>query len=61
MNYDHEIFPTTQGVSVYISDTGWMVIKQEKGPCDEADQSILISPVHIKMFVKAIQEVARGR
>ena len=60
MNYDHEVFPTTQGVSVYISDSGFLVIEQEQADHQEDDQTILIHPRDIRIFVNAIKEAVKG-
>lgn len=60
MNYDHQVFPTTRGVSVYMSDAGFLVIEQEQEDHQEDDQLILIHPKFIKLFVNAVKEATKG-
>lgn len=60
MNYDGEVFPTVRGVSVYVSDSGFLVIEQEQEDHQEDDQTILIHPQFIKMFIKAIGEAVKN-
>lgn len=59
MNYDHEVFPTIRGVAIYISDAGFLVIEQESEDHQEDDQTILIHPQFIKLFVKAVKEATK--
>lgn len=57
---DYEVFPTVRGVSVYISDSGFLVIEQEKEDHQEYDQVIMIPHHLITMFAKAIREAVKN-
>lgn len=52
------VIPPAQGVAVYMSDLGYLVIKQE-GVNGEDDTTITINPGDIERFVFAVQN-AKG-
>lgn len=52
-NQDIVIQPT-KGVAAYISDFGYLVIRQEG---EQQDSEILINPEHIEQFVLRINDI----
>lgn len=51
---DAVVVPTTQGIAVYVSDSGYLVVTQE-GFNGEDDQTILVHPRDIERFAVAVQ------
>lgn len=52
------VFPTTQGVAVYLNDGREVVIRQQAGPCDNEDAFIVIPRSNIQALIQALQEVS---
>lgn len=54
---DDIAIPPTLGIAVYMSDPGYLVIRQE-GENGEDDKTITINPRDIELFVLSVKKAA---
>ena len=55
------VVPSVQGVAVYLTNDGAVVIRQEATPLDDDDIYIVLPIAHVKPLARALNKIAKSR